>query len=116
MFSTGILGSRSWAMTTSQKTPSVTASCAVKKRIGGTSSTRLITTCRLQLQSVPPDNDQLNVSVDGTLVPAGADGWRLDTSTMPPTVVLEGATCAKVQMNGASSVQIVYGCPTIIIK
>jgi hypothetical protein len=79
-------------------------------------TTRLITTCRLQLQSVPPDNDQLNVSVDGTLVPAGADGWRLDTSTMPPTVVLEGATCAKVQMNGASSVQIVYGCPTIIIK
>ncbi len=36
MFSTGILGSRSWAMTTSQKAPSVAASGWVKKRISGT--------------------------------------------------------------------------------
>jgi hypothetical protein len=76
-------------------------------------TTRLIKTCNLQLQSDPPDTNQLNVSVDGTLVPAGPNGWHLDTSTKPPTVVLDGATCAKVQMNGANSVQVVYGCPTI---
>jgi len=40
-------------------------------------------------------------------------GWHLDTSTQPPTVVLAGATCARVQMHGASSVQVVHGCPTI---
>jgi hypothetical protein len=79
-------------------------------------TTRLITTCRLQLQSAPPDTMLLNVSVDGTVVPSGTDGWHLDTSTTPPTVVLDGATCAKVQMSGANSVQIVYGCPTIVIK
>jgi hypothetical protein len=79
-------------------------------------TTRLITTCRLQLQSEPPDPMQLNVSVDGTLVPLGANGWHLDTSTTPPTIVLDGALCSKVQVSGASSVQIVYGCPTVIIK
>jgi hypothetical protein len=76
-------------------------------------TTRLITTCRLQLQSTPPDTTKLNVSVDGMLVPPGPDGWQLDTSTTPPTVVLNGATCAKVQMSGAKSVQVVYGCATI---
>jgi hypothetical protein len=79
-------------------------------------TTRLITTCRLQLQSTPPDINKLNVSVDGSLVPPGPDGWQLDSTTNPPTVVLNGATCGKVQMTGASSVQIVYGCPTIVIK
>jgi hypothetical protein len=78
-----------------------------------TITTKLIQTCNLQLQSDPPDPDRLNVSVDGALVPPGPDGWHLDTSTRPPTVVLAGATCARVQMNGASSVQVVYGCPTI---
>jgi hypothetical protein len=76
-------------------------------------TTRLIQTCNLQLASIPPDPNQLNVLVDGTAVAPGADGWRLDTSTQPPTVVLTGATCARVQMSGASSVQVVYGCPTI---
>jgi hypothetical protein len=76
-------------------------------------TTRLITTCRLQLQSNPPDTMQLNVSVDGALVPSGPEGWQLDTSTSPPTIVLEGTTCSRVQVNGANSVQIVYGCPTI---
>jgi hypothetical protein len=76
-------------------------------------TTKLIQTCNLQLQSDPPDQGQLNVSVDGALVPPGPDGWHLDTSTQPPTIVLDGATCAGVQMHGASNVQVVYGCPTI---
>ena len=76
-------------------------------------TTRLITTCRLQLQSAPPDVTKLNVSVDGRLGPQGPDGWLLDTSTTPPTIVLNGTTCARVQVNGANAVQVVYGCPTI---
>src|SRR4030095_7244501 len=59
-------------------------------------TTRLITTCRLQLQSDPPDSMKLNVSVDGTLVPQGPNGWHLDTSTMPATIVLDGALCSNV--------------------
>jgi hypothetical protein len=75
---------------------------------------QLITSCRLQLQSQPQDPSQLNVTVDGVTVhQGGADGWTLDTSTTPPTVVLEGTTCTALQTQGARSIQIVYGCPTV---
>jgi Mg-chelatase subunit ChlD len=80
-----------------------------------TITSRLITTCNLQLQSTPPDRNKINVSVDGSLVPSGPDGWALDTSTTPPTIVLKGATCTKVQKNGANTVKVVYGCPTVVI-
>lgn len=74
----------------------------------------LVTTCRLQLESKPPDPQKLNVSVDGVLVPqSGPNGWLLDTSTSPATIVLQGSTCQSVEANGANSVQVVYGCPTI---
>jgi hypothetical protein len=69
------------------------------------------------LQSNPPDLKLLNVYVDGKPVPqGGADGWTLDTSTSPPTVVLQGMPCSNIEMNGAMSIQILYGCPTIIVN
>jgi hypothetical protein len=45
----------------------------------------------------------------------GADGWVLDLSTSPPTVVIKGVTCDQVQIEGAESAQIIYGCPTYVI-
>jgi hypothetical protein len=78
---------------------------------------QLVTTCNLQLKSVPPDLSKLNVSVDGKVVPqAGPDGWALDTATSPPTVILKGATCSKIEMSGADTVQVVYGCPTVQVN
>lgn len=77
----------------------------------------LITTCNLQLQSNPPDLSRLNVTVDGNIIAqAGPDGWDLDTTTSPPTVVLKGATCTAIQTNGAQSVQILFGCPTVTVN
>jgi hypothetical protein len=74
----------------------------------------LVTSCRMQLMSNPPDPQKLNVSVDGTLVPqADADGWVLDTTASPPTVVLNGAVCSEVESKGANTVSVVYGCPTV---
>ena len=74
----------------------------------------LITTCRLQLASNPADPEKLNVVVDGKIIPQdGPDGWSLDTSTTPPTVVLRGATCSAMETKGAKVVEIEYGCPTI---
>lgn len=74
----------------------------------------LITTCRLQLSSTPSDLGALNVYVDGTLIPqSGPDGWSIDTTTDPPTIVLEGNTCTEMQTKGAKVVEIAYGCPTI---
>jgi hypothetical protein len=77
-------------------------------------TTKLITTCRFQLESDPPELERLNVEVDGETVPqAGADGWEIDISTSPPTIEVKGATCETIQIEGAEKVRVVYGCPTI---
>jgi hypothetical protein len=79
-------------------------------------TTQLITTCQFQLAAAPPDVTLLNVEIDGrTVARNGPDGWEVDSGTSPPTVIIKGATCAQVQREGATSVQIVYGCPTIYI-
>jgi hypothetical protein len=78
---------------------------------------QLIKSCRLQLQSTPPDLGLLNVYVDGNVVPKpGVDGWDLDTTTSPPTIVLKGSTCAQIETSGANKVDIQYGCPTIDVR
>jgi hypothetical protein len=87
------------------------------KQVFETITHQLIKTCRLQLQSEPPDAMLLNVSVDGkTILYGDADGWTLDSTTSPATVELKGATCANVEMNGANSIQILYGCPREMVK
>jgi hypothetical protein len=44
----------------------------------------------------------LNVEIDGTEVPqAGDDGWNVDRSTDPPTIVLKGETCEHLETQGA---------------
>jgi hypothetical protein len=57
----------------------------------------------------------LNVTIDGkNIAQSGPDGWQVDQSTNPPTVVLKGATCQYMVSQGAQSVNIIYGCPTVI--
>jgi hypothetical protein len=76
----------------------------------------LIKSCRLQLASVPPVPDQLNVQIDGKFVPQqGPDGWKLDTSASPPAIDLLGKTCAAIEQNGAQTAEVVYGCPTKVL-
>jgi hypothetical protein len=107
------------ASATSPKYFAVTAAGGVDglKQVFQTITQQLIKTCRLQLQSEPPDQMLLNVSVDGkTILFGGADGWTLDSTTSPATVELKGATCANVEMNGANSIQILYGCPREMVK
>lgn len=75
----------------------------------------LITSCRLQLHSDPPDVRKLNVEVDGALVAQDADdGWTLDTSTSPPTIELEGETCTRIEQRGVENVMVLFGCPTVV--
>lgn len=75
----------------------------------------LIHSCRLQLDSQPPDPTLINVKVDGTLVPqSGGNGWMLDDATDPPTIELLGDTCKQVEQAGAQSVEVLFGCPTVI--
>jgi hypothetical protein len=75
----------------------------------------LIKSCRLQLTSIPQDIGLLNVNIDGkNIAQSGTDGWEVDRSTNPPTVVLKGSTCQYMVNQGAQSVNIIYGCPTVI--
>jgi hypothetical protein len=77
----------------------------------------IITSCRLVLDSRPPDLGKLNVTVDDVLVPqAGPNGWEVDTASSPPAIVLKGTTCADVETNGAQKVVIQYGCPTLVTR
>ena len=77
----------------------------------------VIRSCRLQLTSTPSDPDYeglLNVEIDGVDIPQrGDDGWEMDRTTDPPTVVLKGATCEAMETRGAEQVSITYGCPTV---
>jgi hypothetical protein len=77
----------------------------------------VIATCQLQLGSTPPDLDELNVNIDGQTIPQlGPDGWSVDTSTSPPTIVLKGATCEMMETRGARAVNVTFGCPTVLVK
>jgi len=77
----------------------------------------VISSCELQLGSTPPDLDELNVVIDGETIPQlGPDGWSVDTSTSPPTIVLKGATCEMMETQGAQAVNVTFGCPTVLVK
>jgi hypothetical protein len=79
-------------------------------------STNLIRSCDLQLANQPPNVDKVNIYLDGEVVPqSGVDGWALDTSTVPATVRLKGETCAKLETDGANSIRIEFGCPTVYV-
>jgi hypothetical protein len=80
-------------------------------------SLNLVKSCDLQLETAPPNPNEVNVYLDGDVVPKlGDDGWDLDNSTTPPTVRLKGATCTKVETEGAQSIRVSFGCPTVTVK
>lgn len=79
-------------------------------------TTQLVHSCTLALSSNPPKLDEVNLAVDCELQrPSAADGssWKIDTTSDPFSVVLEGPICTKLQGSGARRVDIVYGCPTV---
>jgi hypothetical protein len=79
-------------------------------------TTQLVTACELDLEMPPLDPKQVNVAIDCNVVPSGGDGpdgWRLDTSGMPPKILFEGTLCRYMQTQGAHRVDIVFGCPTV---
>lgn len=79
-------------------------------------SLNLIKSCELQLETEPPDVLKINVYLDDLVVPqSGEDGWELDSSSAPSTIRLKGATCAELETNGAGSIRVEFGCPTIYV-
>jgi hypothetical protein len=67
--------------------------------------------CTFTLGSAPTDPGELNVYVDGAVVPRdGANGWLLEGTKL----TLEGSTCNAIETGTALSVTVEAGCPTVM--
>ena len=67
-------------------------------------------TCVLTLDPAPSDPTLINVFLDGVVLPqSGPDGWTLDGTIL----VIEGASCTKIENGDVLDVRVVAGCPTV---
>ena len=69
------------------------------------------------LEQVPPDPAKVNVAIDCAVVSptdgSGNQQWRIDTTSIPAQLVLEGALCARAQQSGLGRVDVLLGCPSV---
>jgi hypothetical protein len=72
---------------------------------------QIMKSCSLELQQAPANPAELNVFINGRVVPSdGPDGWSLDGQT----VTMRGATCAALMQNaGMPTFSVTQGCPTV---
>ena len=71
-----------------------------------------MTDCKVQMSFTPPDIRRIFVSVNCELVPShpaaeadadtvmDSDGWSIDYSTIPPTLVFGAGLCERVRSMG----------------
>jgi len=75
--------------------------------IGG----QLAQRCEIELVERPPQANELNVYLDGTVVPWGdSDGWTIESDL----VSLHGEACDLVKSGEVTEIQLVSGCRTVI--
>jgi len=77
----------------------------------------VVPSCTFQLQSAPPDPNNVTVTVDGTVVPRSpshTDGWDYYPDAM--TITFFGSTCSEIQSDASTTVSFVYGCPGPVIE
>jgi hypothetical protein len=75
-----------------------------------------VASCTFPLNPRPPVPDNVAVDVDGVRLArdsTGAQGWHYGTND--DSIVLAGDACSKIKTSPASDVQIVYGCPNVVI-
>jgi hypothetical protein len=71
-----------------------------------------VASCTFTLSTTPPDPNNIAVYLDKNLVKQdSADGWSFGGGSQ--SIVLNGATCAKVTSGTASSVEVLFGCPGV---
>jgi len=81
------------------------------------SITGMIASCTFPLDSLPPVPDNVAVEIDGQRVardPAQMNGWNYGPDNR--SVILYGAPCDNLKAGRSKNVQILYGCPGVIIK
>jgi len=69
--------------------------------------------CTYDIGGAPSDVNAVGVTVNGTTVPQGPDGWMYGPNNR--SIVLVGATCAQVMAGSVQSVQIFLPCGVYII-
>jgi hypothetical protein len=77
----------------------------------------IVPTCTYQLQSAPPDPNNVTVTLNG--VPVGRStahttGWDYYPDAM--TITFFGSTCSQIMSGAVSDVSFAYGCPGPIIN
>jgi hypothetical protein len=61
------------------------------------------------------DTSTIAVFLDGNQIPrASGDGWHLDSSTNPPSVLITGTYCDQIQQFQVSTVEARFGCPPCV--
>jgi len=78
--------------------------------------TQLVHSCDIPLKEPPTDVNRVRVAIDCQVEDptTATGGWEIDTSMEPNRLILKGETCANVQTNGATRVDLYYGCPPIL--
>lgn len=77
----------------------------------------IVPSCSFQLQSVPPDPNNVTVTINGTPVPRSpshGNGW--DYHPDPMTITFFGTYCSQIMGGASTDVSFVYGCPGPIIN
>jgi hypothetical protein len=69
--------------------------------------------CDIELATPPPDPDLVNVYFDGRVIRSNAhDGWVLDGEAH---LSIRGSACEQLKSGDVFQVQVVAGCPTVVI-
>jgi hypothetical protein len=79
--------------------------------------TGLVTDCVFRLNDVPPSPNDVAVNVGPTRVmrdPSHMNGW--DYGAANRSIQFYGAACEDVKQSSGQNVQIIFGCPGVVIK
>lgn len=69
--------------------------------------------CTLELETAPPESSMVNVYFDGVVIPADpVNGWEL---TSERALEIKGDACNRLGNGDVYQVQIVAGCPTVVL-
>jgi len=77
----------------------------------------IVPSCSFQLQSAPPDPDNVTVTINGVAVPRSpshGNGWDYHPNAM--TITFFGTYCSQIMGGASTDVSFVYGCPGPIIN
>lgn len=104
------------ASATSPKYHKVTDATGLTETLRDITKT-VIRSCDISLEEAPPALDQVNVFLDGTVVPKkDADGWKFNLTTTPASIELTGEICTQVETQGVSAISVEFGCPTVTVR